>query len=105
MLKAGGLVNFEVKYSRRQRDVLKLVVAGKAPKEIAAELEISSKTVYRRIRAMCKAAAVHSPAELMVWALQHPEAFERDAQCEPGLHPIGCLCPAAYCVATRQPAA
>jgi FixJ family two-component response regulator len=58
----------------RERAVMQCIIGGKPNKVIAAELEISIKTVeYHRAKLMEKAGA-GSVAELVVFAMQHPRA-------------------------------
>jgi FixJ family two-component response regulator len=58
--------------TEREREVMRRVIEGKSNKLIAAELDISVKTVeYHRARLMEKTGA-SSVAELVVIAMQHP---------------------------------
>lgn len=55
----------------RQRDVLRLIVEGRRMKEIAAALQLSTRTVETHKYAMMEALGVHSTAELVRYAIQH----------------------------------
>ena len=55
----------------RQRDVLRLIVEGRRMKEIAAALQLSTRTVEAHKYAMMEALGVHSTAELVRYAMQH----------------------------------
>ena len=58
----------------RERAVMQRIIEGKPNKRIAADLDISVKTVeYHRAKLMEKAGA-SSVAELVVFAMQHPRA-------------------------------
>jgi FixJ family two-component response regulator len=60
--------------TQRERAVMQCIIEGKQNKLIAAELDISVKTVeYHRSKLMEKAGA-SSVAELVVFAMQHPRA-------------------------------
>ena len=60
--------------TERERAVMQRIIEGKANKVIAAELDISVKTVeYHRAKLMEKTGA-SSVAELVVFAMQHPRA-------------------------------
>ena len=60
-----------VELSRRQREVLQLVVAGKRMKEIAAELKLSRRTVEMHKYGMMRALGLHTTAELIRYFLRH----------------------------------
>jgi DNA-binding NarL/FixJ family response regulator len=55
----------------RQRDVLRLIVAGRRMKEIAAELNLSPRTIETHKYEMMATLGVQSTAELVKYALQH----------------------------------
>ena len=55
----------------RQRDVLRLIVKGHRMKEIAAALQLSTRTVETHKYEMMQVLGVHSTAELVRYALQH----------------------------------
>jgi DNA-binding NarL/FixJ family response regulator len=55
----------------RQRDVLRLIVAGKRMKEIAAALDLSARTVESHKYEMMQALGVKTTAELIQFALRH----------------------------------
>jgi DNA-binding NarL/FixJ family response regulator len=54
----------------RQRDVLRLIVAGRRMKEIASELNLSTRTVESHKYEMMAALGVESTAELVRYAIQ-----------------------------------
>jgi len=62
----------EAQLTPRQRDVLRLIVEGRRMKEIAAALELSTRTVETHKYEMMQSLGVHSTAELVRYALQHP---------------------------------
>ena len=62
----------EAHLTPRQRDVLRLIVEGRRMKEIAAALELSTRTVETHKYEMMQSLGVHSTAELVRYALQHP---------------------------------
>jgi FixJ family two-component response regulator len=54
--------------TERERDVLRLVVGGRSSKAVAAELNISSKTVENHRHNIMLKAGVASVSQLIVWA-------------------------------------
>lgn len=61
----------EARLTSRELQILKLIVAGKLNKEIAAELGISKKTVETHISHIYYKLCVQNRAEAIVWAMQH----------------------------------
>jgi DNA-binding NarL/FixJ family response regulator len=59
-----------VKLTPRQRDVLRLIAEGRRMKEIAATLELSTRTVETHKYEMMRALGVESTAELVRYAMQ-----------------------------------
>jgi DNA-binding NarL/FixJ family response regulator len=55
----------------RQRDVLRLIVKGQRMKEIAAALQLSTRTVETHKYEMMQVLGVHSTAELVRYAIEH----------------------------------
>ncbi|HWB99033.1 MAG TPA: response regulator transcription factor [Bryobacteraceae bacterium] len=55
----------------RQREVIRLVVAGCAAKEIAAQLQISTKTVEFHKARILRQLGIRSTAELVRYAVEH----------------------------------
>jgi two-component system, NarL family, response regulator NreC len=60
-----------IELTPRQRDVLRLIVEGKRMKEIAAILDLSTRTVETHKYEMMRTLGVQSTAELVRYALQH----------------------------------
>lgn len=60
----------------RQREVLRLIVEGRRMKEIAAALQLSTRTVESHKYEMMEVLGVHSTAELVRYALQHRLVIE-----------------------------
>lgn len=60
-----------VHLTSRQLEVLRLIVEGRRMKEIAAVLQLSTRTVESHKYEMMEALGVHSTAELVRYALQH----------------------------------
>lgn len=60
--------------TEREREVLSLVIAGKTSKAIAADLDISSKTVENHRHNLMAKAGVNSVAQLISWATDAPDA-------------------------------
>lgn len=56
--------------TKRQRDVLRLIVAGRRMKEIAATLDLSARTVETHKYEMMRALGVESTAELVALAVR-----------------------------------
>ena len=97
------LPNPPIKFPRRDRQILEMIVLGSLPKQIAYELEISVSTVNTHIRRICRRARVFK-WQLVIFALQHPGALVRDGQCTAGLHLPGCACDSPYCKGMRRAA-
>ena len=55
----------------RQREVLRLIVEGRRMKEIAAALDLSSRTVETHKYQMMESLRVSSTAELVKYAITH----------------------------------
>ena len=55
----------------RQREILQLLAEGLSAKEIAAQLNISTRTVESHKYQMMEALAIHNSAELVHYALKH----------------------------------
>ena len=60
----------EIELTRRQRDVLRLIVEGRRMKEIAAILELSARTVETHKYEMMRVLGVQSTAELVALAVK-----------------------------------
>jgi len=60
-----------VELSSRQKEVLRLIVNGQRMKEIAAGLNLSTRTVETMKYDMMRALNVHSTAELVRYAIEH----------------------------------
>jgi DNA-binding NarL/FixJ family response regulator len=55
----------------RQREILRLIVEGRRMKEIAAALQLSTRTVENHKYEMMQALGLHSTAELVRYAIEH----------------------------------
>ena len=55
----------------RQREVLQLLAEGRSAKEIAADLEISARTVEFHKYQMMETLGLHTNAELIHFAIKH----------------------------------
>jgi DNA-binding NarL/FixJ family response regulator len=60
-----------VELTPRQREVLRLIVAGRRMKEIAAILNLSTRTVETHKYELMTTLGLHSTAELVRYALEH----------------------------------
>jgi len=72
-LALGSPTDDQVRPTARQSHVLRLLAEGKRMKEIAAILGMSRRTVESHKYEMMQALGVRSNAELIQYALQHPE--------------------------------
>ena len=68
---AGRPTQSSARLTRRQRDVLRLIVEGKRMKEIAAALDLSARTVESHKYEMMQTLGVRTTAELIQFALRH----------------------------------
>jgi pimeloyl-ACP methyl ester carboxylesterase/DNA-binding CsgD family transcriptional regulator len=57
--------------TKREREVLALLIAGRSNREIAEDLTLSERTVARHIANMYAKAGVHGRAEITAYALRH----------------------------------
>lgn len=93
-----------LKLACREREILRLAVAGNTPKQIAATLEIAIGTVHRRLIGIAAKVGVRRQ-DVINWAFQNPGALRRDVSREPaiqqGFHEPGCECAAPLCTARR----
>ncbi len=64
--------------SRRQRQVLNLIAAGKSSREIAIELVLSERTVERHVADVYAKIGVGNRAEATAFALNHPHQLPQD---------------------------
>ncbi len=82
--------------SARECDVLRLLIHGKSPSDIAWELHLTENTSRRYIRLLCQGAGVKNMRQLIVWGIQNPGAAAgRPARA--GLHPADCECGSPTC--------
>ena len=61
----------EPQLTTRQREVLRLIVAGRRMKEIAAALDLSARTIETHKYQMMQTLGVRSTAELVKYAIEH----------------------------------
>jgi len=66
----------ERQLTARQRDVLRLIVEGHRMKAIAATLQLSARTVESHKYEIMQVLDVHSTAELVRYAIEHPGIVE-----------------------------
>ena len=70
-LKGSTVGKQELSLTGRQREVLQLLAEGKSAKEIAAILDISSRTVETHKYKIMDELSVHTTAELVQYAIRH----------------------------------
>jgi DNA-binding NarL/FixJ family response regulator len=95
-----------VRFTRRERLILRLLCEGFGPKEIADELEISPNTAHTHLRSLCSHAGVTGDRQLIIYVWQHPQATSPGACCPRGIHRVHCgvaSCP--YCSLMYEDAA
>ena len=61
--------------SERERQLLTLLIQGRTNREIAAQLELSPKTVKRYFGELYRGLGVHGRVRLAMWAYTHQEAL------------------------------
>jgi len=66
----------EPQLTARQRDVLRLIVEGQRMKAIAATLQLSTRTVEAHKYKIMQILDVHTTAELVRYAMQHPRLVD-----------------------------
>jgi len=92
-----------VRFSRRDRHILRMLCQGNDAKEIADELEICLGTTHTHIRSLYRKAGLVCDRHLIVYAMQQPDALQPGTECHPGLHQVGAdSCP--YCQAMSKAA-
>jgi DNA-binding CsgD family transcriptional regulator len=91
----------KVKLSRREAQVLFFISRGKANKEIAFRLQMSTGAVKNQVSRLCRGLGLSNRVELCIWGIQHPESLMQQWS-EAALHPPGCLCQSVYCSAMRS---
>lgn len=70
----------EGKLTDREREVLRLLLEGKAEKEIARELGIATSTVHGHVKTIYRLADVHSHPLLVAKFRPGPEQGEKGAK-------------------------
>lgn len=88
-----------VRLSRREAQILGLVMQGQSNKAIAAALEISAHTVKQYVGGLCHALALPGKFDLGLWGLMHPHAAAGD-WCQNQTHHRACRCD--LCAAVRK---
>ena len=58
-------------FTRRERDILRLVAQGLSNKEIAAQLCLSEKTVRNRLNEIFSKLGVSNRTQAAIWAIEH----------------------------------
>lgn len=66
----------EPQLTARQRDVLRLILEGQRMKAIAAALQLSTRTVEAHKYEIMQVLDVHSTAELVRYAMEHPRIVD-----------------------------
>jgi len=66
----------EPQLTARQRDVLRLILEGQRMKAIAAALQLSARTVEAHKYEIMQVLDVHSTAELVRYAMEHPRIVD-----------------------------
>ena len=77
--------------TRRELQILQLLADGKAPDEIAAELEVSRNTLRTHIQNILMKLGVHSKLDAIVAAIRHGRVTTEDvshAEMPPELRPV-----------------
>jgi DNA-binding NarL/FixJ family response regulator len=94
-------VDGQVVLSVREAQVLQLLCED-APtdKEIALRLKLGERTVCDYMRAMRVGLNIWTRGGLIIWGLQHPQAFYA-VPVEPGFHGRQCACGSLVCAGRR----
>lgn len=67
----GPVMAFEIEASPDQLDILRLLAQGLTIESIARRLDMSERTVRRKVRAVVDELGVDSTIEAVVWAVRH----------------------------------
>jgi DNA-binding CsgD family transcriptional regulator len=97
---AENVPGHEVRLSPRETQLLGLVAEGRPNKDIAFLMGVTLGTLGQMMYYLFRNLEVSSRAEAIIWAMQHPSAFQR-YWVNRRLHLPGCQCPAVYCSAMR----
>jgi DNA-binding NarL/FixJ family response regulator len=57
--------------SRRDLELLRLLAGGLSLESVSRRLDLSERTVRRRLRALCDRLGLDTPIEAIVWAVRH----------------------------------
>jgi len=60
-------------FTPRQREVVRRLLRGLAPKQIALTLNVDVRTIYWHVENIYRLAGVHSVGEFFAWAHRHRE--------------------------------
>ena len=85
-----------LRFTKRQRLILKRLCEGYEVKAIAAELEIAEGTARTHVRNLVRKAGVVSDLQLVLYVMQQPQSLIQGQNCQPGLHLHG-ACPDSWC--------
>jgi DNA-binding CsgD family transcriptional regulator len=84
-------------FSHHDREVLRRVARGASIKQIADELDVAVGTVTSHVRNLCAKAGVQSHEQLLVFAMQQPQALRPGVECRRGIHLCDPACPCPHC--------
>ena len=76
----------QCQFTRKERDFLSPLVAGKDVKEISGTLEISETAARGRGKSACRRAGVSNLPELVLYVRQNPHSLVRGGRSPIGLH-------------------
>jgi DNA-binding CsgD family transcriptional regulator len=92
-----------VRFSRHDRIILRMLIRGLSPNQVAAELEITESTANHHVRNVCKKAGVTGFHQLIIYVMQQPFCLRRNGTrrlsppTNKGLRPPGYVDDSPYC--------
>ena len=90
-----------MRFTFRQREILRLLSSGHSSKEIADSLELTVGSVSRHLRMIQGKAGLQSRDQMIVYIFQNPQCLHKKGQSSVGLHAPSQTCPCCYCQALR----
>ena len=90
-----------MRFTLRQREILRLLSSGHSSKEIADSLELTVGSVNRHLRMIQEKAGLQSRDQTIVYIFQNPQCLLRKGLFSVGLHEPSQTCPCGYCQALR----
>jgi DNA-binding CsgD family transcriptional regulator len=89
-------------FTLKERQILRSLVAGRCPDQIADEMEATVGTVNLHLREIQAKAGLAHRYQIIPYVLQNPACLSRRGALGPGLHPVNPDCPCYYCTVLHE---